>query len=82
MGQGRTVTLQGGLQIIGWVISVAFGAASGGIIGLIYRSANDNFKEIDRFFNDATIYDFTVINLKDSANLGLSIIEPPANPDP
>lgn len=58
--------MQGGLQIIGWVISVAFGAAAGGLIGLIYRSANDNFKEVDRFFNDATLYDFPIINLKDS----------------
>lgn len=82
VGQGRTETMQGGFQIIGWVISVAFGAASGGIIGLIYRSANDNFKEIENFFNDATIYDFPIINLKDSVNPGLSIIEPPANPEP
>lgn len=58
--------MQGGFQIIGWVISVAFGAAAGGIIGLIYRSANANFKEVDRFFNDVTVYDFPVINLKDS----------------
>lgn len=66
VAQGRSISVQGGFQIIGWVISVAFGAAAGGIIGLIYRSANDNFKEIDRLFNDATLYDFPVINIKDS----------------
>jgi hypothetical protein len=58
IGPGRTSTSQGVFQLVGWAISVGLGAASGAIIGLIYRLLNDSFEEINQLFNDATLFDF------------------------
>jgi hypothetical protein len=52
----RSDTTQGGFQIVGWVISVCFGAVTGLIVGLIYRLL-DRRASPDDFFSDMYFYD-------------------------
>jgi hypothetical protein len=51
----RNNTEQGGFQIVGWVISVLFGAAAGGIIGFCYWLLNTHTKA-EEFFTDTQLY--------------------------
>ena len=55
-GPNRNFTQQGGYQIVGWCLSVAFGLVAGAIIGLLYSCCNDSFTEPYSFFNDKLLF--------------------------
>lgn len=40
MESGRSVSEQGGMQIVGWFISIGIGSFAAVIIGLLYRIVN------------------------------------------
>jgi hypothetical protein len=54
---GRSYTVQGGYQIVGWLLSIGIGSVAGLIIGLVYKLLNDH-EDPKHFFNDAVLYDY------------------------
>ena len=52
---GRSHTRQGGYQVLAWLFSVAVGAVTGLLIGLIYRAVNEHSSSHE-FFNDSMFF--------------------------
>lgn len=60
---GRSVGMQGGFQIIGWLLSVGLGALGGLLIGVLYRAVNE-FTDPLEFFNDAVLYNYPRVTVE------------------
>lgn len=55
----RSYTVQGGYQIIGWLLSIGFGIGAGLVIGILYKMFNAQGQDgKDDFFNDNSVYGY------------------------
>jgi len=54
---GRSSEIQGGYQMLAWLLSIGMGAVAGLIIGVIYRLVNEHSHR-SHFFNDGVLYNY------------------------